>query len=187
VAPDVPKSAIRDIVGGSRPPHRHERRALDRRAARPRVEFERHPRVPFIEEAEPTRSATRSIRSRIGSARSEQRPVQRLRGGVHPGYDDEAVTFIGRGPRGERRRGTVAGIKTAAARVATDKGVLCHPHARPGRWRSSSPRCRVPVVITTATTAPLRSGVHGANTHGRRRLADHTHRAGRIEEGLGLF
>src|SRR5256712_10012397 len=70
---------------------------------------------------------------------------------VHPGYDDEAVAFIGEVLGGGVGRGTVAGIKTVGSvAVAANKGVRGHPHARPGGMEVlKSPR-QGPRVITTA-------------------------------------
>src|SRR5207237_1277050 len=52
---------------------------------------------------------------------------------VHPGYDDEALALIQEVLGVPVVRGTIAGIRTVGAvAVTTNKGAVCHPHARPG-------------------------------------------------------
>ncbi len=109
---------------------------------------------------------------------------------VHPGYDDEAVGFIGDVLGVPVVRGTVAGVRTVGAvAVATNKGVLCHPHARPGEMEVLKSTLRVPVVITTANYGAAQVGAcMVANSHGAVVGARTTPiELGRIEEGLGLF
>src|SRR2546428_2659250 len=70
---------------------------------------------------------------------------------VHPGYDDEAVAFIGEVLGVSVVRGTVAGIKTVGSVAgATNKGVLCHPHVRPREEESLKATLQVPGVLPTA-------------------------------------
>src|SRR5438094_276553 len=109
---------------------------------------------------------------------------------VHPGYDDEAVTFIGEVLGVNVVRGTVAGIKTVGSvAVATNKGVLCHPHARPGEMEVVKSTLQVPVVITTANYGAAQVGAcmvansDGAVVGSRTTPSE----LGRIDEGLGLF
>lgn len=109
---------------------------------------------------------------------------------VHPGYDNEAVEFIGDVLGVPVVRGTVAGIKTVGSvAVATNKGVLCHPHARPGEMEVLKSTLQVPVVITTANYGAAQVGAcMVANSHGAVVGARTTPiELGRIEEGLGLF
>jgi len=109
---------------------------------------------------------------------------------VHPGYDDEAVAFIGETLGVDAVRGTVAGIKTVGSvAIATNKGVLCHPHARPGEMEVLKSTLRVPVMITTANYGAAQIGAcivansRGAVVGSRTTPIE----LGRIEEGLGLF
>lgn len=109
---------------------------------------------------------------------------------VHPGYDDEAVGFIGEVLGVPVLRGTVAGIRTVGSvAVATNKGVLCHPHARPGEMEVLKSTLRVSVMITTANYGAAQVGAcMVANSHGAVVGARTTPvELGRIEEGLGLF
>src|SRR5207245_3091033 len=87
---------------------------------------------------------------------------------VHPGYDDEAVAFIGEVLGVRVVRGTVAGIKTVGSvAVATNKGVLCHPHARPGEMEVLKSTLQVPVVITTSNYGAAQVGACiVAHSHG---------------------
>ena len=55
---------------------------------------------------------------------------------VHPGYDDHTVHAIGEVLGVEALRGTIAGMRTVgSAGVATNKGVLAHPHATEAELR----------------------------------------------------
>ena len=109
---------------------------------------------------------------------------------VHPNYDDEAVAFIQEALGVPVVRGTVAGVKTVGSvAVATNKGALCHPHARPGEMEVLKSALKVPVQITTANYGAAQVGacmvanVHGAVVGSRTTPIE----LGRIEEGLGLF
>jgi len=100
------------------------------------------------------------------------------------------VAFIGEVLGVSVVRGTVAGIKTVGSvAVATNKGVLCHPHARPGEMEVLKSTLQVPVVITTANYGAAQVGAcmvansHGAVVGSRTTPIE----LGRIEEGLGLF
>ena len=192
VAPDVPKSAIRHIGG-----------ALE---TSPIVTSVGHSTVvgallalnskgilasPFIEEAEldAIGDAVYPLPHRL-SAVGNNVLCNDYGAVVHPGYDDEAVTFIGEVLGVDVVRGTVAGIKTVGSvAVATNKGVLCHPHARPGEMEVVKSTLRVPVVITTANYGAAQVGAcmvansHGAVVGSRTTPIE----LGRIEEGLGLF
>jgi len=109
---------------------------------------------------------------------------------VHPGYDDDALAFISEALGVPAVRGTVAGIRTVGAvAVATNKGVLCHPHARPAEMELLRTALGVPVAITTANYG---SGLVGAcmvaNSKGAVVGSKTTPiELGRIEEGLGYF
>ncbi|HEY7588356.1 MAG TPA: translation initiation factor IF-6 [Thermoplasmata archaeon] len=109
---------------------------------------------------------------------------------VHPGYDDEAVGFIREVLGVPVVRGTVAGVKTVgSAAVATNKGVLCHPHSKPAEMDLLKAQLRVPVSITTANYgAALVGACMVANSKGAVVGSRTTPiELGRIEEGLGLY
>ena len=109
---------------------------------------------------------------------------------VHPGYDDETVAFIREVLGVPAVRGTVAGVRTVGAvAVATNKGALCHPYAKPGEMDLLKSTLRVPVVITTANYGAAQVGAcMVANSHGAVVGARTTPiELGRIEEGLGLY
>jgi len=109
---------------------------------------------------------------------------------VHPGYDDEAVGFIHDVLGVPVVRGTVAATRTVGSvAVATNQGVLCHPHARPGEMEVLKTTLRVPVMITTANYGAAQVGAcMVANSHGAVVGARTTPiELGRIEEGLRLF
>ena len=109
---------------------------------------------------------------------------------VHPGYDDEAMGVIHEVLGVPVVRGTIAGIRTVGAvAVATNKGAVCHPHARPAEMDLLKSALRVPVMITTANYGAAQVGAcivansHGAVVGSRTTPIE----LGRIEEGLGLF
>ncbi|HLE53673.1 MAG TPA: translation initiation factor IF-6 [Thermoplasmata archaeon] len=109
---------------------------------------------------------------------------------VHPGYDDDAVAFIHEALGVPVVRGTVAGVKTVGATaVATNKGVLCHPYAKPGEMDVIKETLRVPVAITTANYGSALVGAcmvansKGAVVGSRTTPIE----LGRIEEGLSLY
>ena len=109
---------------------------------------------------------------------------------VHPGYDDDAITFISEALGVPAVRGTVAGIKTVGAvAVATNKGVLCHPHAKPAEMDLLKTALGVPVAITTANYGSALVGAcMVANSKGAVVGSKTTPiELGRIEEGLGYF
>jgi len=109
---------------------------------------------------------------------------------VHPGYDDETVAFIQEVLGVPAIRGTIAGIRTVGAvAVATNKGALCHPHAKPAEMELLKSTLRVPVFITTANYGAAQVGAcMVANSHGAVVGARTTPiELGRIEEGLGLY
>jgi len=109
---------------------------------------------------------------------------------VHPGYDDETVAFIREVLGVPAVRGTVAGVRTVGAvAVATNKGALCHPYAKPGEMDLLKSVLRVPVQITTANYGAAQVGAcMVANSHGAVVGARTTPiELGRIEEGLGLY
>jgi translation initiation factor 6 len=109
---------------------------------------------------------------------------------VHPSYDDESLDLIGEVLDVPVVRSTVAGIRTVGAvAVATNKGVLCHPHARPGEIEVLKAALKVPVSITTANYGAAQVGAcivansHGAVVGSRTTPIE----LGRIEEGLALY
>ncbi len=109
---------------------------------------------------------------------------------VHPGYNDDAVAFIADALGVPAARGTVAGVRTVGAvAVATNKGVLCHPHARPAEMDLLKETLRVPVAITTANYGSALVGAcMVANTKGAVVGSKTTPiELGRIEEGLGYY
>ncbi len=109
---------------------------------------------------------------------------------VHPGYDDDAVAFISEALGVPVARGTIAGVRTVGAvAVATNKGVLCHPHAKPGEMEALQETLQVPVAITTANYgSPLVGACMVANSKGAVVGSKTTPiELGRIEEGLGYF
>ncbi len=109
---------------------------------------------------------------------------------VHPGYNDDAVAFISEALGVPAMRGTVAGVKTVGAvAIATNKGVLCHPHARPAEMELLQQTLKVPVAITTANYGSALVGAcMVANTKGAVVGSKTTPiELGRIEEGLGYF
>ena len=192
VAPDVPKSAIKHIEG-----------ALE---AQPIVTSVAHSTVvgsllamnskailasPFIEEAEMEAigDAVYPLPHRL-SAVGNNVLCNDHGAVVHPGYDDEAVAFIQEVLGVPAIRGTVAGIRTVGAvAVATNRGALCHPHARPGEMDLLKSALRVPVMITTANYGAAQVGAcmvansHGAVVGSRTTPIE----LGRIEEGLGFL
>lgn len=192
VAPDVPKSAVRHIVG-----------ALE---TNPIVTRIGHSTVvgslvamnskgilasPFIEEEEidAIGDAVYPLPHRL-SAVGNNVLCNDHGAVVHPGYDDEAVSFIQDVLGVPVVRGTVAGIRTVGAvAVATNKGAVCHPHARPAEMDLLKSALRVPVMITTANYGVAQVGAcmiansHGAVVGSRTTPIE----LGRIEEGLGLY
>jgi len=109
---------------------------------------------------------------------------------VHPGYDERAIAFMRDALGVPVVRGTVAGVKTVgAAAVATNKGVLCHPHVKPSEMELIKETLRVPVTITTANYGTALVGAcMVANTKGAVVGSRTTPiELGRIEEGLGYY
>ncbi len=109
---------------------------------------------------------------------------------VHPGYNDDAVAFISEALGVPATRGTVAGVRTVGAvAVATNKGVLCHPYAKPAEMEVLKEILRVPVAITTANYGSALVGAcMVANSKGAVVGSKTTPiELGRIEEGLGYF
>jgi len=192
VAPDVPRSAVRHIVG-----------ALETHPVVTRIG---HSTVvgslvamnskgilasPFIEieEIDAIGDAVYPLPHRL-SAVGNNVLCNDHGAVVHPGYDDEAVSFIQEVLGVPVVRGTVAGIRTVGAvAVATNKGAVCHPHARPAEMDLLKSALRVPVMITTANYGGAQVGAcivansHGAVVGSRTTPIE----LGRIEEGLGLY
>ena len=109
---------------------------------------------------------------------------------VNPGYDDRTVRMIGDTLGVEAVRGTVAGMRTiGSAGVATNKGMLAHPHASDAELAVVTDVLKVPAMITTANYGTAQVGAClVANTKGAV-VGDRTTpiELGRIEEGLGYF
>lgn len=109
---------------------------------------------------------------------------------VHPGFGAEGVEAISKALGVPVVQGTVAGIRTVgSAAVATNRGVLCHPHARPDEMAVLKDALRVPVATTTANYGTAQVGAcliansRGAIVGSRTTPIE----MGRIEEGLGYF
>lgn len=109
---------------------------------------------------------------------------------VHPGYDEKTVRHIGETLGVEAVRGTVGGMRTVgSAGVATNKGVLAHPHATEPELAAIRDTFKVPTMITTANYGTAQVGAcliansKGAVVGGRTTPIE----LGRIEEGLGYF
>src|SRR3972149_95784 len=109
---------------------------------------------------------------------------------VHPGYDDDAIAIISDVLGVPAVPGTIAGIRTVGSVAgATNRGVLCHPHAKPGEIEAGREALKVPVLITTANYGAAQVGAcmvansRGAVVGSRTTPIE----LGRIEEGLGLF
>jgi translation initiation factor 6 len=109
---------------------------------------------------------------------------------VHPAYDDEALDMISKTLEVPVEKGTVAGFKTVgSAAVATNKGVVCHPHT--GSYEIEQLE-RVMGVEVRIATANYGTGLLGAcmiaNSKGA--LVGETStpiELGKIEEGLKLY
>lgn len=109
---------------------------------------------------------------------------------VHPGYDEDALGFIADALGVPTVRGSIAGIKTVGAvAIATNKGVLCHPHAKASDLDFLKDALKAPVSITTANYGTALVGAcmvansRGAVVGSRTTPIE----LGRIEEGLGLY
>lgn len=109
---------------------------------------------------------------------------------VHPGYDKEFLGELRDVLDVEVVRGTVAGIKTVGSwAVATNKGVLCHPHIRDEEKDVLEDVLKVPAMITTANYGTAQVGAcMVANSKGAAVGSRTTPiEMGRIEEGLLLY
>ena len=109
---------------------------------------------------------------------------------VHLGYDDRAVQEISERLGVPASRGTIAGVRTVgSAAVATNKGVLCHPHVRESEREVVESVLAVPATITTANYGTAQLGAClVANTKGAVVGSRTTPiEMGRIEEGLGYL
>lgn len=109
---------------------------------------------------------------------------------VHPGYGSETIDRISETLGVPAVRATVAGLRTVgSAAVATNKGVLCHPHLRPEEAEVLKKVLKVPVATTTANYGTAQVGAcliansRGAIVGSRTTPIE----MGRIEEGLGYF
>jgi translation initiation factor 6 len=109
---------------------------------------------------------------------------------VHPGFDDATVREVSAVLGVPVERGTVAGVRTVgSAAVATNKGVLCHPHATEEEMALLKDVLRVPARTTTANYGTAQVGACVvANTRGAIIGSRTTPiEMGRIEEGLGYL
>ena len=109
---------------------------------------------------------------------------------VNPGYDERTVRMIGDALHVKAVRGTVAGMRTlGSAAVATNKGVLAHPHATEAELELIRNVLKVTPMITTANYgtgqigACLVANSKGAVVGTRTTPIE----LGRIEEGLGYY
>ena len=109
---------------------------------------------------------------------------------VHPGYDDRTVREIGEALGVEAVRGTIAEMRTVgSAGVATNLGVLAHPHATEDELKTLQDVLKAPAMITTANYgtgqigACLVANSKGAVVGMRTTPIE----MGRIEEGLRLY
>lgn len=109
---------------------------------------------------------------------------------VNPGYDDKTVRLIADAFGVEAVPGTMAGMRTiGSAGVATNKGVLAHPHAAEAELAVIRDVLKVPAMITTANYGTAQVGAClVANSKGAVVGARTTPiELGRIEEGLGYY
>ncbi len=109
---------------------------------------------------------------------------------VHAGYDEESVAQIEDALGVPAVRGTVAGMRTVgSSAIATNRGVLCHPYARPEETEVLREALKVPVMTTTANYGTAQVGAClVANTRGAIIGSRTTPiEMGRIEEGLGYL
>lgn len=109
---------------------------------------------------------------------------------VHPGYDGEFVKNLEDVLDVEVTRGTIAGIRTVGSwGVATEKGVLCHPHATDEEKALLERILKVPASITTANYGTAQIGACMiANSKGAAVGTRTTPiEIGRIEDGLSLY
>lgn len=109
---------------------------------------------------------------------------------VHPAYEDDILGFISETLGVPVEKGTVAGFKTVgSAAVATNKGVVCHPHT--GSFEIEQLE-RVLGVEVRIATANYGTGLLGAcmiaNSKGALiGEASTPIELGKIEEGLKLY
>ena len=109
---------------------------------------------------------------------------------VHPGFDEATLREVSMALGVPVRRGTVGGVRTVgSAAVATNKGVLCHPHATEEEMGLLKDVLRAPVRTTTANYGTAQIGAClVANTRGAIIGSKTTPiEMGRIEEGLGYL
>lgn len=109
---------------------------------------------------------------------------------VNPGYERHFVEKVADALGVEVVRGTVAGIRTVGSwAVATNKGVLCHPHTREEERNALQEVLKVPSSITTANYGTAQIGAcmvansKGAAVGGMTTPIE----MGRIEDGLLLY
>ena len=109
---------------------------------------------------------------------------------VHPGFDEATLREVSTALGVPAQRGTVAGVRTVgSAAVATNKGVLCHPHATEEEMGLLKEVLGASVRMTTANYGTAQIGAClVANTRGAIIGSRTTPiEMGRIEEGLGYL
>lgn len=109
---------------------------------------------------------------------------------VHPGLDDGALDAISKALKVPVRRGTVAGYSTVgSAAVATNKGVICHPHTSAHELEALEAVLGVKPQLCTANYGTGQVGAcMVANSRGA--LVGETTtpiELGKIEDGLMLY
>jgi translation initiation factor 6 len=109
---------------------------------------------------------------------------------VHPEFERKSLLQIGDALKVEVVRATIAGIKTVgAAAVATNKGVLAHPHTTEQELAILKDVLKVPVKIGTLNYgtgligACLVANRHGAVVGSRTTPIE----MGRVMEALGFI
>jgi translation initiation factor 6 len=109
---------------------------------------------------------------------------------VNPGYDDRTVRMISETLGVDAVRGTLAGMRTVgSAGLATNKGVLAHPHVTEAELHVIIEALQVPAKITTANYGTAQIGAcvvansKGAVIGGRTTPIE----IDRIQDGLGLY
>ncbi len=109
---------------------------------------------------------------------------------VHASYDNEFVKAVRDTLDVEIVKGTIAGIRTVGSwGVATNKGVLCHPHTKDEEKKILEDVLKIPASITTANYGTAQVGAcmiandKGAVVGSRTTPIE----IGRIEDGLKLY
>ena len=109
---------------------------------------------------------------------------------VNPRFSNSSLSMIERALGVDAKRGTIAKLRTVGSlAVATNKGVICHPHATEDEMRVIADVLEVPVTIATANYGtPQLGACMVANSKGAVVGSRTTPiELGRIEEGLHLY